>query len=221
MKLTHFINIVLFIALVILSIFYYFEREDFNKNQINSQKEYKEKLEKYDEEKISLLKEKAKLSSYIDELERENISLKKELKSKQKETTEVTKVTEVTEKVEKIEENKVITNSLNFVKKLEYQTLKMPISISELTNFEKAKLQNAIKEASKKINQNQFILIEGNADSLSFVQDPENYKNIDLAFKRALKAILNLDEETINRLFFKINTKANDRDIKIFICYYE
>lgn len=218
MKLTHFINIVLFIALVILSIFYYFEREDFKKNQINSQKEYKEKLEKLEDSNTEIKKENSKLNSSNTELEKEAKTLKNKLLEKK----EIVQVEEkqITKTLQS-EENKVITNSLSFVKKLEYKTQDLPISISELTNFEKAKLQNAIKETSKKINQNQFILIEGNADSLSFAQDPENYKNIDLAFKRALKAVLNLDEETINRLFFKINTNANDRDIKIFICYYE
>lgn len=218
MKLTHFINIVLFIALVILSIFYYFEREDFKKNQTNSQKEYKEKLEKLEDSNTEIKKENSKLNSSNTELEKEAKTLKNKLLEKK----EIVQVEEkqITKTLQS-EENKVITNSLSFVKKLEYKTQDLPISISELTNFEKAKLQNAIKETSKKINQNQFILIEGNADSLSFAQDPENYKNIDLAFKRALKTILNLDEETINRLFFKINTKANDRDIKIFICYYE
>lgn len=118
----------------------------------------------------------------------------------------------------KVKEDKKI---LVFVKKLEYKTLNLPLGISELTNFEKAKLTNAVKEIYENRKENQFIVIEGNADSLSYAKDPENYKNIDLAFKRALKAVFNLDEAKINNLYFKINTKANDRDVKIFICYYE
>ena len=128
---------------------------------------------------------------------------------------------------EKIIQEMKITNKLSekkelvFVKKLEYKTNDLGIGISELTNFEKAKLTNKLKEVYDKREKNQFIVVEGNADSLQYAKDPNNYKNIDLAFKRALKSVFDLDEAKLNNLYFQINTKANDRDIKIFICYYE
>lgn len=122
----------------------------------------------------------------------------------------------IVENKDNTEKSSNLVKNSKYSKTLNYTTPKLQIGSDKLSNRDLLIFGSQIKGALSKIKKGQYILIESNTDDLKFIGDIENRKNINLAFKRIIKNILNLSETEINNLQFKINTKSNDRTIKIY-----
>ncbi|MEA3387235.1 MAG: hypothetical protein U9Q66_02380 [Patescibacteria group bacterium] len=200
------ITILIVIILSMLGGGYYLYNEN---NKVLSQKNYDiSELEDDIEYKKSDLRSK---ESTITSL-RDNIT---EEKAKNKKYS--SKIEKLEEGLDKTESKTIkIVNKSTIKKNLNYTTPKLKVGSQKLSNRDLLIFGAQVKGALSKINNNQYVLIETNTDNLKFIGDIDNRKNINLAFKRIIKNILHLNEDEINNLQFKINTKSNDRVINIY-----
>lgn len=118
---------------------------------------------------------------------------------------------------------KSITEAIKYsiVKDKFFSSIDLDIGSPKLQEKDTIIFASQIRAALKTINENQYVLIEGSTDNLKFLNDEENKRNINLAFKRIIKNILTLDEKEINNLQFKVNTIDNKRKVEIYIVTYK
>lgn len=167
-----------------------------------NEKKHKNEIAKFKEEKQDLKDENERLKTQIKSLE--------------------TKKTELNKIIDYLKNNSNSKEcSFERSNKLIYETLDLPVEVEILTTAEKLKLTSSILNAIKNLNANEYILVEGNADNIPFLNDFNNGKNLQLAFKRAVMNVLEIDEEKINNnIQFKLNTLSNKRNINVYIVSY-
>lgn len=79
-------------------------------------------------------------------------------------------------------------------------------------------LISQIKKALEEKKENKIVVVEGNSDSIMFLYDPENKKNLKLSIKRIVDNVFStLTENEINTLYLKVNTLEDKRVVKVFI----
>lgn len=192
------------LTISVFSTFYYLDNEKIKK-------EHQEKITSLEEENEKYLSKNDSFSNELEEIKSEYASLLTHRHLLQNELDILKENNSSTNP-----EDKVVSKA--FEKRIVYETKNMSLANSYIENKEKITLVSQLRKALKDKSDNEIVVVEGHADSIMFLEDPENKKNLKLSVKRIVDNVFStLTESEINTLYLKVNTLEDKRVVRVYI----